>query len=186
MYRPQPRISDPFGILLRPWGELTPEDQRAADRDFLVRACADPEITRWLPVPEPYDERAAEEFIAKGHEDWRKGRGAAWAIVDPVLGTVGSIGARGPYYGRVEIGYWVDAQARGRGIASAMLTLLTDWYCNEGVRRIESVIPVANEGSIRVAERAGFEREGVLRSYRLLHGEPLDCAIYARICGGPA
>lgn len=173
MPQPQPRISDPIGILLRPW-----EDQ---DEAFLIAACADPEIVRWLPIPNPYDLHAAHAFIRKGREDWRKGRGAAWVIIDQAQQPVGSIGARGPYYGRVELGYWVAPAARGRGIAQAMLELLSDWYFTEGVRRIEMVIPVGNLASIRVAERAGFEREGLLRSYRLLHGEPQDCLIYAKI-----
>ena len=88
MPQPQPRISDPMGILLRPW-----EDQ---DETFLIAACADPEIVRWLPIPNPYDLHAVHAFIRKGREDWRRGRGAAWVIIDQAQHPVGSIGARGP------------------------------------------------------------------------------------------
>jgi RimJ/RimL family protein N-acetyltransferase len=162
-------------LLLRPW--------KPDDRDFLVGACADPELARWLPLPSPYEPLDADRFIAKGHEDWRRGRGGSWLIVERTLGPVGSVGARGPHFGRVELGYWLAAGARGRGLASAALTLLADHYCSTGERRIELVIPAANAASLRVAERAGFVREGLLRAYRLLRDEPLDCAIYARLCG---
>lgn len=161
-------------LLLRPWA---PDD-----RDFLVRACADPELARWLPLPSPYELDDADRFIAKGREDWRTGRGGAWVIVERTLGPVGSVGARGPHFGRVELGYWLAAGARGRGLASRALSLLADHYCAAGLRRIELVIPAENSASLRVAERAGFLREGLLRSYRLLRDEPLDCAIYARLC----
>jgi ribosomal-protein-alanine N-acetyltransferase len=171
----QPRIGSADSLLLRPW--------ESDDRDFLVRACADPELVRWLPLPSPYEPLDADRFIAKGRDDWRKGRGGSWLILDRTLGPVGSVGARGPHFGRVELGYWLAADARGRGLASAALALLADHYCAAGLRRIELVIPEENLASLRVAERAGFVREGLLRSYRLLRDEPLDCAIYARLCG---
>jgi RimJ/RimL family protein N-acetyltransferase len=70
------------------------------------------------------------------------------------------------YEGRTaELGYVVAPGARGRGVATAALSQLTDWAVSElGALRLELVIDVANAASKRVAARCGYEREGVLRS----------------------
>jgi RimJ/RimL family protein N-acetyltransferase len=50
-----------------------------------------------------------------------------------------------------------------------------------GLDRIELLIEPENMGSIIVAERAGYEREGLLRGKALLHGERRDMLMYARV-----
>ena len=63
------------------------------------------------------------------------------------------------------IGYWVAREARGRGVAAEALRALTRWAVETlGVQRLELLTDVANRGSQRVAEKAGFQREGILRS----------------------
>ena len=67
--------------------------------------------------------------------------------------------------GKAELGYIVAPAARGRGVATAALRLLTDWgFSERGLLRLELLISVDNVASIRVAERAGYVKEGVLRS----------------------
>lgn len=57
-------------------------------------------------------------------------------------------------------------QARGRGVASSALQLFVQWAFNElELVRMQALIEPWNEASIRVAERAGFRREGLLRRY---------------------
>jgi RimJ/RimL family protein N-acetyltransferase len=69
--------------------------------------------------------------------------------------------------GTGEIGYWVAPWARAKGVATRAVRLLARWSFGEfELRRIELVIAVENTGSNRVAEKAGFTREGVLRQYR--------------------
>ena len=81
-----------------------------------------------------------------------------------------------------EAGYIVAPAARGRGIAVRALRLLTDWSLQElGLERVELRIEVENEPSIRVAERAGFVREGVLRSVHFKQGLRANIAVYSRL-----
>src|SRR5204863_10179107 len=69
--------------------------------------------------------------------------------------------------GTGEIGYWTAPWARGHGVMTRAVRLLARWSFSEfHLRRIELVIAVDNHGSNRVAERAGFTREGNLRQYR--------------------
>ena len=68
---------------------------------------------------------------------------------------------------RAEIGYWVSKEARGMSVGTSAVTLLSRWALGPlGLERIELLTDAANEPSIRVAEKAGFTREGLMREYR--------------------
>ena len=83
-----------------------------------------------------------------------------------------------------EIGYWVAAAARGRGVASTAARLLSDFgFDTLGLRRIELNAAVGNAASRRVAEKAGFELEGIRRAWRTVGGVPADFAVYSRMAG---
>ena len=70
----------------------------------------------------------------------------------------------------------------GRGIATEALLLLTDWSLTAlGLGRVQAFIAPENLAALRLAERAGFEREGLLRSY-WEHGEGrIDAVVLSRI-----
>jgi RimJ/RimL family protein N-acetyltransferase len=84
---------------------------------------------------------------------------------------------------RVEIGYWLYREGRGRGIATRVARALAEHAFDVGVQRVEAVVRPENDASIRVLERAGFTREGLLRSL-LPHGaERADAVIYSLLPG---
>jgi RimJ/RimL family protein N-acetyltransferase len=154
-------------IALRPFTE--------ADVPALAEALRfDPEIARWTRIPSPYSERDAREFIATTEEK-------AFAIVDRTYGDlVGGIGARVHEEGVVEIGYWIRGPARGRGIATCALSLLARWAFEElGAGRVQLTTDPENTASQRVAEKAGFKREGVLRSLHDFKGRRRDAVMYS-------
>jgi RimJ/RimL family protein N-acetyltransferase len=64
----------------------------------------------------------------------------------------------------VEIGYWVLPHARRRGLATRIARVLAEHAFDLGVRRVAAYVNVGNVASERVLERAGFTREGVIRS----------------------
>jgi ribosomal-protein-alanine N-acetyltransferase len=85
-------------------------------------------------------------------------------------------------HGRASFGYWVVPGARGRGIATAAVRLASPWaFTTLGVARLEILVEPWNTGSIRVAEQAGFQREGLLRSYEEFKGRRTDLIMHARI-----
>jgi hypothetical protein len=76
---------------------------------------------------------------------------------------------------RAGVGYWLLAHARGRGLVTHALRLVSRWAFEElGVRRVGLLADPRNVASLRVAERAGFQREGVLRSWANVNGERVD------------
>jgi RimJ/RimL family protein N-acetyltransferase len=142
------------------------------DVPAITAACQDREIPRWTPVPSPYTEDDAREFIQAVPN--------ARAIVDSRTDElVGSIGWRW-VDGNVQIGYWVKRDARSRGVATRALRLISHWAIDElGAARVQLVTEPANVASQRVAEKAGFTREGLLRSYLELKGLRRDAVMYS-------
>ena len=147
-------------VTLRPW--------RDGDVDAIHAACQDEAITYWLPmIPIPYTRSDARDYIRKTRQSWRDGTDAFFAVTDAPTGeVVGSIGMRCHGDGRGTVGYWVAAEARGQGVATRALKLISGWAL-DGLRleRLELMAEPENEASCKVAERSGYQREGVLRSY---------------------
>jgi RimJ/RimL family protein N-acetyltransferase len=158
------------------------EDGEVALRPFteddipaLVAALDDDrEIDRWTRIPMPYTEEDAREFLTTTAEK-------PFAIVAYETGELlGGIGARVLDEGVVDVGYWVKREARGRGIASAALSLIARWAFRElGAGRVQLVTEPENRTSQRVAEKAGFTREGVLRSYLGFKGRRRDAVMFS-------
>lgn len=145
------------GVVLRPW--------RIEDVPAVTAACQDPEIARWLAfVPQPYTEADA-RFYVQDCIDAPEER-KPFAITDAETGqVVGSIDMRINRMATGHIGYWLAAEARGRSLTTTALRALSRWAIEElGLGRIELVTDPDNIASQRVAEKAGFQREGVLRS----------------------
>ena len=86
---------------------------------------------------------------------------------------------------KFEIGYWIRPDAAGQGHVSEAVRLLTALaFGTLGARRVEIRCDARNLRSRAVAERCGFELEGVLRNEALgVDGAPRDTAVYARIAG---
>jgi RimJ/RimL family protein N-acetyltransferase len=147
-------------------GDLVLRPKRRDDLDAITAACQDPEIPRWTFVPSPYTRADAEAFLAHSAEEEAAGTAANFLAVDAgddrLLGSFSVMEIdRGGWSG--EIGYWVAAEARGRGIATRGVTLLADWARRElGLTRIEILPHKDNVASLRVAEKAGFTDTGEL------------------------
>jgi len=166
-------------ITLRPW--------RDSDAPALVIACQDADIARWASIPQPYLLEHAVAFIAESRAGWRDGSGAAFAVVDTSTGRLlGAVSRYGPDGHMANLGCWVARDARGRGIGARVLRAVADWtLATTDVVRLDAYIMVGNEVSERMTERAGFQREGVLRAWEMLGGTPVDCVVYSRLRSDP-
>jgi RimJ/RimL family protein N-acetyltransferase len=154
-------------VVLRPFVD--------ADVPAIVAACQDPEIPRWTSVPSPYTEADARRFLAGAPNVH------SFAVVNAADDTLlGSVGYQLLNHSRATFGYWVAREARGRGVGSRALRLLSRWAIHEhGLARVQVIVEPDNVPSIRVAENAGFRREALLRSYIELHGRRRDVYLYA-------
>ena len=178
MGAPQPVSLTDGTVTLRPWRR---DDWRA-----VFDACQDELIARFVPIPLPYTEDSARDFIALCAEDWVSGRERPFAIADASSDEVlGAIGRHAPVGHRVEFGYWVAPGARGRGVATRALRLIVDWtLATTDLIRLELHTHPDNHASGRVALGVGFTREGVRRAWYLdRDGRPQDVIFYVLVRG---
>jgi RimJ/RimL family protein N-acetyltransferase len=144
-------------IVLRPW--------RADDEDAVYEACQDLDMLQWLPrIPRPYTREDARAYVTG-----EAGLGHHQYAIEKDGRVVGSIGMMINENDTGHLGYWCLRSERGQGIVPRAVRLLSRYAFDElGLGRVELVTDPDNTSSQRVAEKAGFTREGVLRSH-LLH-----------------
>lgn len=163
------------GVALRPFDD--------SDVAAVMDAASDPSITDVTTVPTVADPGLAGEWLARQHERAATGVGYSFAI-EAEEECVGQIGLwlRDLDEGRASIGYWVRPLRRGRGHALAALRTLTEWaWQHPGLHRLQLHIDPTNMASIRTAERAGYECEGLLRSWQEIGDERKDMFVYSRL-----
>lgn len=83
----------------------------------------------------------------------------------------------------VEIGYFVLPHARRRGVATTIARLLAEHAFTLGIERVAAYVNVGNIASERVVERAGFTREGVVRSMPKPDGRRVDKTLFSLLPG---
>ncbi len=80
------------------------------------------------------------------------------------------------------MGYWTHEARRRGGFTTEAVTTAAKWLLTEGGwHGWRRSLNLGTSGSIRVAERAGFEKEGLMRSFAPLNGERRDAYLFARI-----
>lgn len=175
----EPLIDEP--TRLRPW--------RDSDVGAVAEACQDPEIARWTSVPEPYSQADARAFLLYRYDALLAGTTAPFAVVsarDQLLGSIALMRIDWELR-RAEAGYWLARWGRGQGHATRALALITRWGFDAlGIERIELFAATGNRASQRVAERAGFIREAILRAYMRGKHEQQDMVAYALLAAEAA
>ena len=166
---PEPTLAG-MRCLLRPW--------EVGDAATLAAAWSDPEVRRWLPVPDHADRAAAADWIAGDADRRRAGLALDLVAVEPVTGpgigsglaveaTAGVLGEVGlssfnPEDGVAMIGWWTVDRHRRRGVATEMVRLLTTWALGPplGLDVLVAEVEPANPGSVAVALAAGYGEVG--------------------------
>jgi RimJ/RimL family protein N-acetyltransferase len=162
---------------------LRPAEMR--DVDAIFATATDPESLEWTSLPLNYDRDRAIGFVedyAPGW--WDRGDGAAWVIADAEGSYAGQLDLRIDTRDRqvADVGFMTSPHARGRGYMTAALRAAVEFGLRElGLERIEWRAHVGNEGSKRVAEKAGFVYEGIQRRGCAQRGERYDCWVAAII-----
>ena len=81
-----------------------------------------------------------------------------------------------------EVTYSVRPERWGRGLATAVCGALVHWGLRQrGWVRIQGTTQLPALASQRVLLKCGFEREGVLRNFRLVRGVPQDYVVFSRL-----
>ncbi|WP_155369670.1 GNAT family N-acetyltransferase [Catellatospora vulcania] len=161
---------------------LTLRPAQLADTSGVLAACLDPETLRWTTVPLGYDHEKAVGFVTDYAPGWwQRRQGAAFVLADADDAYVGQIDLRVSGDPEVaDVGFLTAPHARGHGYMSAALRAVAEWGIRElGLARVEWKAYVGNDGSRRVAEKAGFRYEGVQRNGCAHRGERRDAWVAA-------
>ena len=100
---------------------------------------------------------------------------------DQLVGTAGFHTVI-PQNRSAELAYDLSPTMWGKGIATSICSLLVDWaHSHVGLVRIQATVLDSNGRSARVLQKCGFEREGLLRSYRMVRGRSADFWMYSHV-----
>ena len=161
---------------------------RESDLRALVRICRDPDIVRWTSVPAGYGEADARTYLLRRHDAIRAGTAAPFAIVglpgEELIGSISLVRIAWEHR-RAEVGYFLSSEARGAGHATRAVRLICGWaFRSLAIERIDLFAATENRASQRVAERSGFKREAVLRSFMRGKGVQLDMVAFGLLATG--
>lgn len=152
---------------------------RRGSRDFLQ-----PWEPRW--ASDELERAAWRMRLRRYREEVAQGSGIAFLIFVAETGRMaGGISIGNIRYGVAqsgEIGYWIGEDHAGRGLMLEALNLVTGFaFDTLRLHRVEAACIPANTRSIRLLEKAGFGREGLLRSYLRINGAWQDHLLYSLI-----
>lgn len=157
---------------------------RTRDLASLIRHANNANVSRYLRerFPYPYTRRDARAFLASASSSGSDDTRMAIDVEGEAVGGIGVIIGTDIERYTAEIGYWLGEDHWGRGIVTEAVTMFSeDVFERLNLLRLFAVAAVANVGSARVLEKAGYEREAVMRSAAVKFGEPNDQLLYARI-----
>ena len=131
--------------------------------------------------PHPYTLRDARAFLRQAVAA-RDPTNLAIEADGVAIGAIGYVPGRDVERFSAEIGYWLGESFWGRGIVSEALQLVTEHaFERMNFLRLFALPFADNIASVRVLEKAGYVKEGLLRSSSVKFGEPRDQFMFARI-----
>ncbi|MFI6289261.1 GNAT family N-acetyltransferase [Streptomyces sp. NPDC051018] len=181
-----------FAIPLDPAGEPDPTRAGAAElrplepwqaeeflahidrgRAFIGRFIGLADAAKDLESARAFLQSYAEKQAADGgriYGIWREGTlvgGVLFRVFDPAAGNC-------------EAGCWLEPAGVGRGLVTRAAEFIIDWAVEErGMHRVEWVVATGNSASVRVAERLGMRRDGILREAYAYGGVRHDMEVWS-------
>lgn len=139
-------------------------------------------LAPWMPWAETYGFQDSVEFLELKRLQLEANDGfeAAVRVDGEIAGGVGF--HRLDWVNRsTALGYWLAADAQGRGLMTAAVTALLDYAFFEWLHRVIIEVVVGNERSQAIPERLGFRQEAILREAKLVRGSHEDTRLYAML-----
>jgi len=169
-------------------GKITLKPLQIIDAEELVWAVQESvnEIMPWMGWCTPgYDLTAAIAWLSSLSPRWKEGSQYAFGIRDNLDDAfLGTAGLNHIYSTQLfgNLGYWVRTSKTRQGVATRAAKLVARFgFERLDLVRSEIVVAVGNESSLRVAEKTGAKREGILRNRLVVREKILDAVMYSLI-----
>jgi len=168
-------------VTLRPPGPDDVSDLYAAVRESMNA------LQPWMSwVSDDYAVEDTRTWVEDQPSNWKEGVHYGFLIIDAgddasVLGVCG-LGHPNDVHGFANLGYWVRSSRRGEGIAGRATRLVAAFgFQRLGLVRAEIVVSVGNDASLRVAQKVGARREGVLRNRIVVRDVVHDAVMHSLV-----
>src|SRR5215469_11067950 len=164
-------------------GDIKVRSWRRDDLRLLVQHANNAKIAANLrdQFPHPYTRRDGIDFLEYAQTQEPE---CSFAIEygGEAVGGVGFLVGRDIARMTAEMGYWLTEELWGKGIVTRVVTATSDWALeNYRLTRVFAMAFAYNAASIRVLEKAGFEREGMMRRSAIKNGVVLDQILFAKV-----
>ena len=171
------------------YGLITLRPLAEKDIPDIYNSCQDPVIPKFTRVPFDYTMAHAEFFVReKTPKSLIEKTELAFAIDygngdDKKFAGVISFHSMDLPDLVAELGYWINADSRGKNIGTTAARMLTNFgFESMGFERIEALVDVENVASKKLLASAGYSLEGVLRrKSRRYDGSQIDMVLYSVI-----
>jgi RimJ/RimL family protein N-acetyltransferase len=172
--------------MLLPGKRCVIRNWRASDAESVVLHANNPNVARQLRdrFPHPYTRAHALAFLKSALAADRP-TNYCIDVKGEAVGGIGFVCGTDVERFSAEIGYWLGEAYWGQGIVTEALALVTAHaFGTFNVLRLFALPFADNAASIRVLEKSGYVREGILRSSSVKHGQSRDQMLYALINPG--
>ena len=164
-------------------GDLALRRFRHEDRECLAALANNPNVVKFLALrfPHPYRLEDADVWIRIAMDETRICNFAVeWR--GEFVGGIGLVPLADIHSGTAELGYWLGEPYWGKGLASRAVALLLPHAFGELLFvRLQAEVFAGHSASMRVLEKNGFVREGILRKHISKNGVVTDAALYAKL-----
>jgi ribosomal-protein-alanine N-acetyltransferase len=167
-------------------GVVVLRELREGDRAATLLAMRDAVVARWLNMPSAPGNRDFDSLLRAVRNGRASGDRIDYVVTEAGEDvSLGAVIASRRHRDNYEVAYLAREAGRGRGLMTRAVRLLCDWLLEEGVGRIELRTHPDNEASQKLAERAGFQREGLERKSIWLHGVRVDAIVWSLLPADP-
>ena len=157
------------------------EDARAIFEAF----ASDPEVTRFLRWRPHRTLADAQQSMTSRLRGLETGEELSWLLSLRSDGSVLGIISVWPGEGEAEIGFALGRRSWGQGLMTEAVLSVVAWaFEPDSIARVWATCDVENLASARVLEKAGLQREGLLKAHTVhpnLSPDPRDCFLYSRV-----
>jgi len=169
-------------------GSVTLRQMQKNDSSIIFEAVQESlaDLKPWMSwAHERYSEEENRKWLESQPKGWEEGTDYTFAITDARDGSY--IGGSGlthinPAYRLANLGYWVRSDRRGQGFAGQAARLVARFGFEQlNLIRAEIVVATGNTASLRVAEKAGAKREGILRNRMVIREMVYDAVMHSLI-----